>query len=360
MRSGAARHADAPRKPGDAPESSVDERGIVSRVVVGVCIAAIVLWALFLARRALLLIYVSAVLAIGFSPLVRFIEQQRLRPIGARIPRWAAILSIYASILGVVMGTGFVTLPILIAQARELVNQLPSMLVRAQRALLEQGLVPPEATVATILQQAPGTTDVIGTVLFSMFDLLGGMFGLVAILGLTFYLLVESEAIFSTWLRLFPPAVRPNLWSAATEITARVSSWLAMQAMLGVLIGTTTLIGLGLLGVPYVYVLALVAAIGEVIPIIGPILAAIPGIIVAASVSWPLALAAAAFYLLQQQVENHIIVPTLLGDRVGLSAAVVIIALLLGGSLLGVLGVILAIPTAAILQVILQHAVADR
>jgi predicted PurR-regulated permease PerM len=99
-------------------------------------------------------------------------------------------------------------------------------------------------------------------------------------------------------------------------------------------------------------VLALIAGIGEMIPVIGPLLAAIPAIAVALSVSPATALFVAIFFLIQQQFENHVLVPKIMERQVGVSAVVVIVALLIGGSLLGVVGAILAVPTAAILQVV--------
>jgi predicted PurR-regulated permease PerM len=107
--------------------------------------------------------------------------------------------------------------------------------------------------------------------------------------------------------------------------------------------------------VPYFYVLALIAAIGEMIPVVGPIIAAIPAIAVASSVSGQLAFFVGLFFFVQQQVENHVLVPKIMERQVGISPAVVIVALLIGGSLLGVMGAILAVPTAAILQVIYQE-----
>src|SRR5690606_36213872 len=110
------------------------------------------------------------------------------------------------------------------------------------------------------------------------------------------------------------------------------------------------------LGVPYFYVLALIAAIGEMIPVVGPLLAAIPAIIVAFSVSPAVALGVTVFFVAQQQFENHILVPRVMERQVGVSAVVVIVSLLIGGSLLGIVWAILAVPTAAILQVLIEEA----
>jgi predicted PurR-regulated permease PerM len=109
------------------------------------------------------------------------------------------------------------------------------------------------------------------------------------------------------------------------------------------------------MGVPFFYVLALIAGIGEMIPVVGPILAAIPAVAVAATVSFNKALIVIVFFVVQQQFENHVLVPKIMERQVGVSAVTVIIALLFGGSLLGILGALLAVPTAAIVQVIFME-----
>jgi predicted PurR-regulated permease PerM len=134
---------------------------------------------------------------------------------------------------------------------------------------------------------------------------------------------------------------------------------MAGQLLLGAIIGSTAALGLWILGVPYFYVLALIAGIGELIPIVGPLLAAIPAVVVAFSVSPATALGVAVFFFLQQQVENHVLVPKVMSRQVGISPVLVIMALLIGGSLLGLVGAILAVPTAAILQVLLQELLAE-
>jgi predicted PurR-regulated permease PerM len=95
------------------------------------------------------------------------------------------------------------------------------------------------------------------------------------------------------------------------------------------------------------------------IPIVGPILSAVPAVIVALSVKPALALAVILFFVAQQQLENHLLVPKIMQRQVGISPVFVIIALLIGGSLLGVIGAILAVPTAAILQVLFEETLAE-
>jgi predicted PurR-regulated permease PerM len=102
-------------------------------------------------------------------------------------------------------------------------------------------------------------------------------------------------------------------------------------------------------------VLALVAAVGELIPMVGPVLSAIPAVIVGFTVSPTMGIGVLVFFFIQQQIENHVLVPKVMERQVGVSAVVVVVALLIGGSLLGIVGAILAVPTAAILQVLIQE-----
>jgi predicted PurR-regulated permease PerM len=153
-------------------------------------------------------------------------------------------------------------------------------------------------------------------------------------------------------LRLFPPDRRARADAAARDITLKVSAWLGGQLLLGAIIGGSSAIGLWLLGIPFFYVLAVISGIGELIPVIGPILSAIPALAVAATVSVQKVVLVLVFFVIQQQTENHLLVPKIMSRQVGVSAVTVIVSLLIGGKLLGILGALLAVPTAAILQVV--------
>jgi predicted PurR-regulated permease PerM len=338
-------------RPLAVPEEE-DPRALIAWTIVMVLIAIAGAWALYLVRQALVLIYVSVLLAIGFSPLVRLIERQQLLPIGSRIPRWLAILIVYLAILGVLAGIAFVILPPFITQAREFATHVPQLVDRAQRWLIGHGILQERKSLGEIVQQAPAGSDVVSTMLLTFWGLAGGMLGVVSVVILTFYLLVDTESVFGATVRLFPKHRRLRVHAVSRQITIKVSAWLTGQLMLAAIIGATSAIWLGLLGISYFYVLALIAAVGETIPIVGPIMAAIPGIAIALGQSWQLALVVAALYLAQQQLEANILVPKLMERQLGLPPVAIMVALLLGGALLGIPGAILAVPTAAILQVL--------
>lgn len=335
-----------------------DPRAIVRYVLAATATTVVLLWTLYVARQALLLIYVGALAAIGLSPLVSAIERREDALTGHRVPRWLAILAIYLLVLGAFVGVGMLVVPPLAEQARELWAAFPDMLHRGQQWLIERGLLSRELSVREAVEKAPAAvtgSDAVGAVVNALWGLVGGVAGLVTILILAFYFLVESDAIVSTFVRLFPRPKRRRVDGACRRVTTKVSAWLGGQMLLAGIIGGSAALALWIMGVPYFYVLALIAAIGELIPIVGPLLAAIPAIGVAASVSPALALAVAVFFLAQQQFENHVLVPKVMERQVGVSAVVVIVSLLIGGSLLGIIGAILAVPSAAILHVLFQE-----
>jgi predicted PurR-regulated permease PerM len=177
---------------------------------------------------------------------------------------------------------------------------------------------------------------------------------------LAFYLLVEGESLFAGFARLFPHSRRGEVTRAGREISSKVSAWMIGQLILAATIGISSAIGLYLLGVPYFYVLGVVSAVGELIPVVGPILSAIPAIAAALTVSPQTVLWVMIFFLVQQQAENHLLVPKIMQRQVGVSPVVVISALLIGGSLLGIVGAVLAIPTAAIVQVLAQALLTEK
>jgi predicted PurR-regulated permease PerM len=332
---------------------SDDPRALIRYGLIATVFTAAIAWTLYQVRDTLLLVYVAMLVAIGLSPLVDTIERHHVAA-RLRLPRWGAILAIYLLLAAALVSIGALVFPPLVTQARELWSAAPGLLHRAQLWLIQRGLLSREITVVEAVQQAPGGTDAVTTVLGAVWGIVGGVFGVVTILIVAFYMLVDSANIVRTFVLAFPKSERSRVSAACGDVSRKVSAWLAGQLFLAIIIGSTAAIGLGLMGVPYFYVLALIAGIGELIPIVGPLLSAIPAIAVAFSVSPALALGVLLFFIAQQQFENHLLVPRVMSRQVGVSPVIVIIALLTGGSLLGVIGAILAVPTAAILHVIYQ------
>lgn len=331
------------------------QKSLIRYAILMTAFTAIVLWAAYTVRTILLLLYISGLFAIGFSPIIRLIEKQKLLPVvRTRFPRWLAILVLYLVIIGAIVGVGMIVIPPIVEQAQQLWTQKDELFLRAQQFLIDRGVLSEPLTLEQLIARAPLDQggEAVGTVFGAVVGVIGGVFGFLTILIVTFYILVEANRLRDLMLHLFPREKRPRVAAASREIVGKVSAWLGGQLMLGAIIGITSAIGLWLLGIPFFYVLALISGVGEMIPIVGPILAAIPAVAVAATVSFKKVLLVIVFFIVQQQFENHVLVPKVMERQVGVSAVFVIVSLLIGANLLGIVGAILAVPTAAILQVV--------
>jgi predicted PurR-regulated permease PerM len=341
----------------------VAEREFTRRMlqtVLTVTATVIVLALVWTARSALMVIYVSGLIAVGFSPFVRFIERPA-RSGKHVLPHTVAILAVYLTIVGALVLVGLIVVPPLVEQAGELWAKVPRVFNDFQRFLIRNRIMRRPVSIEEAVQNAPAGTggNAVNAVFLALWSLIGGVLGLVTILILSFYLLVEAKGMFEYATRFVPVKTRSQFISVSGEIVKKVSAWLSAQFILAGLMGTFAAIGLGLMGVPYFYVIALIAAVGETIPIVGPIVAGITAVAVAFTASPKLALIAGVYFLALHQIEANVLVPQIMERRVGVSPVTVIIALLIGGELWGLVGAILAIPTAAILSVIVTELTAD-
>jgi len=332
-----------------------DRNQAITRAVVTALVGVAVGYSLYLLREALLTIYIAGLLAVGLSPLVRRLERGRLLNGRIRLPRWLAILSLYVTFLLTVAFILALILPPLASQMRGLIQTLPTYADRLQAFLIQRHVVDPtwEWKSAFADMQVPTVA------LSGLFGALTGVFGLlgkvITILILPFYLLLESASLSKGALSLVSRQNRARADRIMRDVTVKVGAWLGGQLLLAAIIGITATIGFWLIGVPYFYVLGLIAAVGEMIPVVGPILAAIPAIALAATVSPHTALFTALYCWGQQFVENNFLVPRIMERQVGVSPVTIMISLLVGSTLLGFLGAILAVPTAAIVQVLVQE-----
>jgi predicted PurR-regulated permease PerM len=261
-------------------------------------------------------------------------------------------------VIGILAAVVAAATPPMVAQGQQLWKDLPERLDLLQNKLVQWGLLAPGASFGDLLQKAPaGGGDAVTTVLVTLWGIVGGLFGLVTILLLTFYLLLDAQGVYGLFVRLFPRQQRTRVSEVSERVAVKISAWLGGQVMLGFIIGVTSAIGLWVMGVPYFFVLAVISGIGEMIPMVGPLLSAVPAIAVAFTVSPGLALGVAVFFMVQQMLENNVLVPKVMGEQVGLSAVTVISALVIGSALLGFVGALLAVPTAAIIQVLFEELV---
>jgi predicted PurR-regulated permease PerM len=336
-----------------SPDEHRQRRLIVRAVAVSLT-GIVLVGVLFVIRNVLLLLYVAGLLAVGLSPIVRQIERRRGRR-KRRLPRWAAILVLYIGVLLTITGMLSILLPPLIEQGRALWTALPDLAARGQETLQRWGVWSGTWSWADIARSLPSPELALTGVFSALQGLIGVLGALVTVFVLPYYLLIEADDLHNTFIRLFAEERRPQVARITSAVTEKVGAWLSGQLLLALVIGSTAAFGLWLMGVPYYWVLALVAAIGEMIPVVGPILAAVPAVLVGFTVSPQTGMVVAGYFALQQFIENNFLVPRIMERQVGVSAITVVVALLIGTELLGLVGALLAVPTAAIVQVLFQE-----
>lgn len=194
-----------------------------------------------------------------------------------------------------------------------------------------------------------------GSVFDTIFSIFGGLISFLVVLVITFYLIVEEDAVRQTTKIIVPNKYQDFLADLIKKIQIKINAWLKGQFILSFIVGLLVYLGLLILGVDYALILALVAFVGEFIPYLGPVLAAIPALFVSFIASPILALFVLILFIIIQQAENHILVPKVMQRAVGLNPVISVIALLLGAKLAGLVGVILAIPVATAFGVLIKE-----
>jgi predicted PurR-regulated permease PerM len=197
------------------PRRRSDPVRLIAVAISLVAMAVIALWGLYLARTALLLMYVSTLLAIGFGPLVHMIEHQRRVPVLAvRDFRDAlAILVVYLVVVGALIVTGILIILPLVSQAADLWTQLPEYIDRVQTFLIGRGFLTHTITLEEAVRRAPGSPgSAVGTVASAFTWTVTTMLGVLTVVVLTFCLLVDSNALLAEFVRLFPRDTVPVSW----------------------------------------------------------------------------------------------------------------------------------------------------
>jgi predicted PurR-regulated permease PerM len=316
-----------------------------------VAILLLLAWQL---RDVLLLIYISALSAVVIGPAIGFV--QRLH-IGKWIPgRGVAVVLIVAAGLILLSAFFVFALPPIFRDLQGFGRDLPS---KAQDLYDKVQRVPvlQKINIEQLEQQA---TTALGGAFGLAAGVAGGFVGFFTWLILTAYFILDGERAFRWFISLFPARKRAQLHETAIRADRRVSKWLLGQALLMLILGGLSTLVLGLIHVKYFYALGVFCGLANIVPIIGPVISVGLAAIVAAFDSWEKALVVVAFYVIYQQIENAFLTPRIMKSTVDLPALSVIIALAIGGSLAGVLGALVAVPTAALLAVIVDEYVVKR
>lgn len=349
------RSPDYPLGPPGPPLDSSSAFFTGMRAAAGVAVTAALAYMIITVRGALLLTGLAFFLAVGFEPTVSVLARRWM-------PRWAAVVTAVALILAVIGGFLAAAIPPLARETGRFLTQGPTILARLQTQLPLLGHLTARFDLPQRLQHLLN-----GDVSGLSRGLLGAghvVFTAVSSTGivvvLIVYFLADLPRIRATLYRLVPHSRRPRTILIGDEIFAKIGAYVQGNLLTSLIAGSCTATFLAIMKVPYPLLLGIFVALIDLLPTIGATLAGIVVCLAALSVSVPVGLATLAFFILYQLAENYLLVPKIIGQAVQVPAGVTVVAALLGGALLGIVGALVAIPTAAAVQLLAQEVLFPR
>jgi predicted PurR-regulated permease PerM len=330
----------------------------VVRIVLVVAGVLLLLYAAYLVRSIIVLVLVAAFLAIGLDPAVRRLEKWGLK-------RGWAVLAIFLSTILFIVGFLLAVVPPLVEQVADFAGKLPGYVqdLADRNPRIREWVA--DNDISTKLQDATkNVPSIIGSSLGGVLGVAGSvvsaLFSMLTILVLTIYFLMSLSQIRKGSFKLVPKSRRERVNELADPILEKIGGYIAGQITVALIAGALALVFMLIVGMPYPVALALWVTIAAIIPLVGATLGAIPAVIVAFFTSLPLGLGTLIYFLVYQQVENYVIAPRIMTKAVDISPAAVLLAALIGGTLLGFVGALMAIPAAAAVKLIAQQVVIPR
>jgi len=302
------------------------------------------------ARSVLVLIGLALFIAAGLEPAVSWLTRRRL-------PRWSAVLLILLAVAGIVAGFMAAAIPPLTAQVSALVHELPHYMTTLQDHNSELGKLNARYHVEqrlTKLLSSRGTA-LVGGVLGAGELVLSAASSVLVVTVLVVYFLAAMPHIKMFLYRLAPASRRARVILIGDEIFVKVGGYMLGNFLTSLIAGIGTWAWLEIFGIPYSLLLGLLVALLDLIPVIGSTIGGAIVSLVALTVSLPVALATLAFYIGYRLAEDYLIVPRIMGRTVEVPAVVTVVAVLLGGALMGLIGALVAIPAAAALRLLLRE-----
>lgn len=323
-----------------------------TKIILRILLISLIAAFLYLVRDVVLLIFLAVLTSAAVAPGVMRLKRAGLTRTTAVIVTYSVLFTSIAAMLSFLI-------PIFLTEIRDFVSHWPQYSVQFGKTLSSVEIYlqalgidfHKEIFFANIENGVADSFTGIFSTTVSIFSRAIAVFGFFF---LSLYISLEEKGIEKFFLLLTPERFHNYALSLAERMSGKVSQWLFGQLILMLIIFGIYFLGLSLMGVPYALALAFFGGVMEIIPYVGPIIAAIPALALGFAVSPLLGLSVLAFYLIAHQLEGHIIAPQVLKRSIGLNPVVLIIAALIGAELGGPLGILLAVPTAMMLSVFVE------
>lgn len=312
---------------------------ISHRTIIFTAIFVAAIWLLFQIRQVLLGLFIAIILVSAINPSVKRLES-------FKFPRWLSVLIIYLIVLFFLgMGIGGI-IPPLVNQTSTLIGRIPDLFRQFSFLGIDEKV---------IAFQFSQLTSVPANIIKFLVGVFSNIVEIFALMVITFYLLLERKNLNNYLSVLFGDDKEKEIETIVNKIENRLGNWVRGQLLLMLIVGVLNYIGFLVIGIEFALPLAILAFLFEIIPSIGPTIAALPAILIALTISPLHALAVAGLCFLVQQLENSIFVPRIMKKIAGVNPLISILSLAIGLKLAGIGGAILAIPTFIVLQVIISE-----
>jgi len=357
-----------------AKKEKIMDHVMIHLSMASVAKATLVIMALFLLgqflisiKATLVILFVSLFLASALDSIIDFLQSKR-------IPRGLGLLIIYFVFFIIFVFFLSTLIPLVALQTLELAKTLSHLITNLTQsdtlwnlpyadkiqALLKDFLA--GADQQTLINNLQSGLEQIGKQLQNIAGntwdavklIFNGVFNAILVLALTFFFTVDEKGVEKFLISVFPSRHSHYILQKSTAIKENIGYWLRGQVKLMLVIGVLTFAGLSLLNVEYALTLAFIAAITELIPVVGPFIAMVPALLIGFNHSPAQALWVFLLYILIQQFENNVIVPIIMKNAVGLSPIIIILSMLIGFTFLGIIGVIIAVPVATALSIFIK------
>jgi predicted PurR-regulated permease PerM len=330
------------------------EISVSTETLIKILLVAVVPFFLWLIRDIIFILLVSVTLASGMEPLVDTLRAKK-------VPRGVSVIAVYLLAIAIIVFSAFIVFPPFIREFNDFSANSDQILADFNQRLgggENQGVI--QRSLAKAVADGVGSFGGQLTFLSDRFfettvGFFNGFVKVLTILVITFYLVAERNGMKHLVMTFVPAHHQSKVHRIINKIQSKVGSWMFGQFLLCVIIFAMTWLMLTLLGVKYALVLALLAGFMELIPYVGPFISAVPGIFIAFLQDPTLAIVVAVMYYIIQASENYYLVPKIMYKTVGLSPIVVLVSLLVGLRLAGLLGVLLAVPVVAGINVVIQE-----
>jgi len=286
----------------------------------------------------------AIIIASALEPILRYAQSKK-------IPRLLSLIVIYLLFFIFFAALIYIFLPLMLDQLRDFSQNYPTYFGRIEEAAGVITFLPGlsgniHELLSQLTEQIPSFTSLISYAS----SIFGGVLSFVVVLVVSFYLSISRNALDNFLRAILPPQFEVYAHSLWVRAQYKMGRWLQAQILLSFIMALITGLGLWILGVKYAFLVAVIAGVLEIVPYVGPIVAGGLATLLALSQSATLGLCTLVFFVAAQQLEGHILVPLLIKKLVGLNPVAVILAMLIGAKLGGILGILLAVPIAAVID----------